>query len=189
VFSAMDGALWRTDVGGRALLLRSGGARIHRMVTLPDQRTVYAGYENGDVIAIDTKSWQQQPILHAAGAVQEIAITGDGRTAAIATSDGTIHVGTLHGSASNPTGIIWARFAARVRDLTLTPDGLLIAAGTDGTIWLYSPSRHRWLCLPTCTVDLAWTAITADGHAAAAVDLEGRLIWIDLDAARKQLST
>jgi hypothetical protein len=74
-----------------------------------------------------------------------------------------------------------------VRDLAFAPDGVLIAACTDGTIWLYSPSHHRWHCLPTGTVDLAWTAITADGHAAAALDLEGRLIWIDLDAARTLL--
>jgi hypothetical protein len=157
------------------------------MITHPDQRTVYAGYDNGDVIAIDTKSWQQEPILHAAGAIQEIAITGDGRTIAIATSDGTIHVGTQHEGTSTSTRTIWAKFAARARDLAFAPDGVLIVACTDGTIWMYSPSHHRWLCLPTGTVDLAGTAITADGHTAAAIDLEGRLLWIDLDAVRKQL--
>jgi WD40 repeat protein len=187
VFSTVDGALWRTGADGHTLSLRTGGSRVNRLVTLPDHQTVYAGYANGDVVAIDTMSWQQATILHGTGAVGEIAITGDGRTVAVATNDGAIHVGTRH-DASNPEAPTWVTLAGHARHVSLAPDGLVVASYTDGTIWLYSPQR-RWLCLPTGTVDLGQTAVTADGKSAIALDFEGRLLWIDLEAARKLLDT
>ena len=187
VFSTADGALWRTDTDGQALSLRNGGARVNRIVAGPDQQTVYAGYANGDVVEIDTKSWQQEFILHEPGAVRQIAITSDGHTIAVATNDGIIHVGTRDDGASHPESTTWVTLAARARDITLTRDGLLMAACTDGTIWLYSPPRRSWLCLPTGTVDLGWIVVTDDGKAAVVLDREGRLIWVDLEAARKRL--
>jgi hypothetical protein len=74
-------------------------------------------------------------------------------------------------------------------DITLTSDGLLVAACTDGTIWLYATARRRALCLPTGTADFGRTAVTADGTAAVALDREGRLLWLDLASARKLLDS
>jgi hypothetical protein len=187
VFSTADGALWRTGSGGQAVSLRSGGSRVDRILALPDRQTVYAGYANGDVVAIDTKSWQQETILHGSGTVAEIAITDDGRTMAVATNDGIIHLGTRHDGAANLGGSTWVTLALPARHIALAPDGLLVAACTDGTIWLYSPPGRRWLCLPTGTVDLGRTTVAANGKAAVALDFEGRLLWIDLEAARKLL--
>ncbi|HEY0480792.1 MAG TPA: hypothetical protein VGD37_24930, partial [Kofleriaceae bacterium] len=187
VFSTADGALWRTGARGEALSFRSGGAHVSRLRAVPGQATVYAGYATGDVVAIDTRSWQSQTTLHGIGAVRDIATTPDGRTIAVATNDGTIHVGTYRDGRTDPDGLRWVTLALRTRDITLAPDGLLVASCTDGTIWLYSPPRGRWLCLPTGTADLGRTAVTDDGKAAVALDFEGALIWIDLEAARAQL--
>lgn len=79
--------------------------------------------------------------------------------------------------------------AGRANHVALTPDGLVMASYTDGTIWLYSLPRRRWLYLPVGTVDISQIAVTADGKAAVALDREGRLLWIDLEAARKLLDT
>jgi hypothetical protein len=38
--------------------------------------------------------------------------------------------------ARNPGGLTWVPLALRARDTALTPDGLLLASCTDGTIWL-----------------------------------------------------
>jgi WD40 repeat protein len=187
VFSTVDGALWRTDDSGQARSLRSGGARVNRIVVLPGQQTMYAGYASGDVVAIDTRSWQQETILQGAGAVRDIAATEDGHTLAVATNDGTIHVGTHREGARFPGGLTWVALAARARHIALAPDGLLVAACTDGTIWLYSVPLRRWLCLPTGTADLGPAVMAAGGKAAVVLDFEGRLLWIDLDAARKRL--
>jgi WD40 repeat protein len=186
VFSTGDGALWRTTEGGQTVALRPGGSRINRLVTTTDRRTVYAGYINGDVIAIDTASWQAVMLLHGPGAVQEIATTRDGDTVAVATNDGAIHVGSRRDRGSSPDRV-WDTLAVSAHHITLTPDGLLVAAGTDGAIWLHSTSRRRSLCLPTGTADFGRTAMSADGKAAVALDREGRLLWIDLEAARKVL--
>ena len=166
--------------------LRNGGSRVNRIMALPDRRTVLAGYEGGDVIAIDTDSWQQQLLLHA-GSVREIAVTDDGRTIAIASNDGAIHVGTRRRDALLVPGMTWIALPLRARHVTLAPDGLLVASCTDGTIWLYDTTVRRWLCLPAGTVDLGRTAATRDGKVAVALDFEGRLLWIDLEAARHLL--
>jgi hypothetical protein len=169
------------------VVLRDGGTRVNRIAALPDGQTVLAGYEGGDVIAIDTRSWQQQVVLHGSGSVREIAFTADGSTIAVASNDGAIHVGTRRGAAPLLSGTAWTSLPLRARHITLASDGLLIASCTDGTIWLYAPAERRWLCLPTGTVDLGLTAATGDGKVAIALDFEGRLLWIDLDAARQLL--
>jgi hypothetical protein len=158
------------------------------MLALPDQQTVYAGRANGDVIAIDAKTWRQETVLHGAGAVQEIAITRDGHTVVVATNDGTIHVGTRGVDASRPAVVTWRAFAARARHIGLAPDGVLVAACTDGAIWLYSTALRRWAFLPTGTVDFVRTAIADDGKAAVILDAQGRLLWLDLEATRKLLT-
>ena len=189
VFSTTDGALWRTDAAGQVLSLGPGGSRVNRIRATADQQTIYVGYAAGDLLAIDTRTWEQESLLHGAGAgaVREVAITADGHSIAVATNDGIIHVGSYGDAARSPGRLTWVPLALRARDIALTPDGLLLASCTDGTIWLYSLPRARWLCLPTGTVDLGRTAVADNGNAAVAVDYKGRLIWIDLEAARKQL--
>jgi hypothetical protein len=124
--------------------------------------------------------------LHAAGAVQELSITDDGHTLAVATKDGKLHIGTLH---DKPTAVTtWQTLMVQVRHLALTPDDLLIAPSTDGVVWIYSIPRRRWLCLPMGSGDLRWVTISSDAAAAVAVDYEGRLLWIDLHEARALLA-
>ncbi len=187
LFSTVDGALWRTGADGHVLSLRSGGARVNRLVMLPDQQTAVAGYASGDVVAIDTRSWQQGIILHGSGPVGDIAVTGDGRTVAVTTNDGAIHVGTRR-AASDPGPPTWLTLAGRANHVALALD-LVMASCTDGAIWLYSLPRRRWLYLPTGTVDISQIAVIADDKAAVALDREGRLLWMDLEAARKLLDT
>jgi WD40 repeat protein len=126
-------------------------------------------------------------VLHGSGSVRALAITGDGRTIAVATSDGTIHIGTRRDDTLAVQRVTWTTVALKARNIALAPDGLLVASCTDGTIWLYSPAQRRWVCLPTGTVDLGRTAVAADGKAAVVLDFDGRLLWLDLEAARKLL--
>ncbi|MEO7735061.1 MAG: serine/threonine-protein kinase [Kofleriaceae bacterium] len=184
VFSTLDGALWRTQAEGPAVLLRPAGVRVTRLVAVPAHHAAYAGYANGEVVAIHTDSWRGDVVLRGDGAVQELVITDDAHALAVATNDGVIHVGAWREGVSDAATARWSTLAAPALHITVAPDGLLVAACTDGTIWLYSIPRQQWLCLPTGTADISRTAVTADGKAAVALDREGRLIWIDLDAAR-----
>jgi WD40 repeat protein len=187
VLSTLDGALWRTDGNTKALLLRGGGSHVNCILVPPGQQIIYAGYANGDVLAIDTKSWRPKMILQGPGAVQELAVTSDGHTIAVATGNGAIHIGTQRDETMSFEDATWVTLEARARHITFAPDGLLVAACTDGTIRLYSTQQRRWLCLPTGTVDLVRSIMTANGKTAVSFDREGRLIWIDLEAARKLL--
>jgi eukaryotic-like serine/threonine-protein kinase len=185
VFATTDGALWRAAPGSPAVSLRAAGARVNQIVAVADQHEVLAGYANGDVVAIDTTSWQQETLLQGTAAVQEIAVANDAGTItiAVATNGGTIHLGTWRDASLHAGAATWMTLAASARRITLRPGGLLIATCSDGTIWLYSIPRKRWLCLPTGTVDLGQTAVAGDGKVMIAPDREGRLLWIDLGAA------
>jgi WD40 domain-containing protein len=168
------------------LSLKAGGVQVTRMLASPDGASVYIGYSNGDVMTIDTRSWGQTGLLHVPGLVQDIALSPDGRTIAIASNDNVIRVGVRHGDAWNAPGTTWVSLTARARQIALAPDGLLVAACIDGTVWLYAPARQTWRCLPTGTADLTLAVLTTDGEAGAVLDAEGRIIWIDLKAVRKE---
>jgi hypothetical protein len=126
--------------------------------------------------------------LRASGAIRDISVTQDGHWLIVGTSDGFIHIGRLNDYMSEIDSPAWQKkLAIRARHQTVTPDGLLIAVCSDGTIWLYDIANGRWLSLPIGNADLRWVAASARGDAAAALDVEGRLIWIDLELVRKAL--
>jgi WD40 repeat protein len=189
VVSTADGALWRSDLDGKASPLRSAGAQVTRMLSLPDRASIFIGYANGDVILVDTKSWRQTLLLHASEAIRDIALTSDGRTIAVAANDDTIHVGAQHGDSWVDASTTWVTLTVRARRIALAPDGLLVAISTDGTVWLYSSTRETWLCVPTGTSDLSLVAISSDGKASTVFDADGRIIWIDLEAARRAINS
>ncbi|HEU4733120.1 MAG TPA: WD40 repeat domain-containing serine/threonine-protein kinase [Kofleriaceae bacterium] len=187
VFSTVDGALWRTELTGRPAALRDSSARVNRLLTIPDLQTLYVGYASGDVVAVNTNSWEQELVLHGRGAVREIEMTDDRKTIAVATNDGTIQIGTRGDARARFEATSWTRLAARAHHMTLTSGGMLVVACTDGAIWLYSTPRQRALYLPTGAADFGATAATADGKVGVVLDREGRLLWIDLEAASKLL--
>jgi WD40 repeat protein len=180
VFSTTDGALWRTLGDGRAAAIRPAGSRSSRLLAVPALHAIYAGFANGEVIVIDTASWQSRTILHASGAIQAIEITPDAQTLAVASNDGLIHLAP----ARLVNMVSWTELTARATSLAFTADNLLVATCIDGTIWIYSVAEQHWLCLPLGSADLRKTALSSDGRSAVAVDRGGRLIGIDLDAAR-----
>src|SRR4029078_9007453 len=122
---------------------KNGSSHVNRLFALPDYQVIYVGYANGDMITINTKTWQQETMLHVTGAIQDIAGTSDGRIIAVTTNDGNIHVGTREQGAtrdedvSHSSRITWVTLAMHARRIALAPDGLLLASCTDGTIWLY----------------------------------------------------
>jgi WD40 repeat protein len=186
VAGTADGALWRIAEDGRPVALRGKGPRIGRMIASPDRRTVYIGYADGNVLELDATSWQAVTSLRAGGAVLAISTTSNGQTVAVASDDGAIHFATRSAAAA-PGSSPWTTIAALARHVALTPDGLIIATYSDGTIWLYAPETQRWLCLVTGAADINRTVVAGDGKAAVALDRGGRLLWIDLEAARQEL--
>jgi serine/threonine protein kinase/WD40 repeat protein len=185
VFSTADGGLWRIDDAGRPRALRAPGSRVNRILVTPDEQRIYAGYASGNLVAIDTRSWQLETVLRGNGAIREIKITADRRTIAVLFNDGVIHVGTYRDLGA--TSQSWTVLPASAHDIALTSDRLLLASRPDGTLWLYSIPRRHWLYLPTGTTDLGKVVLAGDDKAAVALDQQGRLIWIDLEAARKLL--
>jgi WD40 repeat protein len=188
VISTRDGALWRIGDAGQRLALRPAGAKITRLLALPDGTSVCAGDAAGEVVVLDTTSWQTTVLPRAADAIRDIAVTADGRTIAIAANDNTVRVGFRHADAWTGPGTTWTELAMRARRLALTRDGLLVAICTDGTIWVYSAVRRTWLCLPVGTTDLNQVVVTGDGSAGTVFDTDGHIISLDLAAARKAVA-
>jgi hypothetical protein len=188
VVSTADGAVWRTDRGGQSVPVLGAGSRVSRILSSSDLRSVYVGYADGKLISIDTTTWSQQPVLQASGAIQALATTPDGQTMAVAAGDGTVRVSAQRPAApSAGTTAKWLTLSAPARDIALASDGLVVAAGSDGAIWLYSPSTQHWLCLAIGAADLIRAVVSDDGKTAVALDRGGRLLWVDLEVARQRL--
>jgi WD40 repeat protein len=189
IVATTNGAVWKVDEAGRTLPLIPGGAQITRLTTIAGSAIACIGDANGNVMVIDTSSSQQTRLLTTLGAIRDIAVSKDGRTIAIAAHDDTIHVAIRRGDTWHDHQINWSVFNARARRIVFTPDGLLVSICTDGTIWLYSPVQRHWLCIPTGTADLGLVTASNDGNHAAALDTDGRIIWIDLALARLRLDS
>jgi WD40 repeat protein len=191
-FSTADGALWRTDGSGTARPLRGAGSHVNQMLAAPGRDVMFVGYANGELLAIDTRSWQSRVILHSAGPIRQIAATENGRTVVVATNDGAIQFGTPQGEVWSTGTVEWSTWDAHARYVTVTAEGLVMASRIDGAIWLFMPGprsgQGHWLCLPTETANLGRISVTRDGMTGIAVDQEGRLIWLDLKAARELLT-
>jgi WD40 repeat protein len=188
VIAGRDGGLWQVSTDPHEeppLQLRARGPRAQRMIEEPGRASVYAGFDNGDVLAIDTHDHHITPLFHAAGAIRELAITPDATTLAVSTPAGMLHIATR---AAPTAAWAWQQHELHTVYHTLTPDGLLVAAGNDGTVWIYSIARDRWLCLPI-GMDLRKIELAPTGDAAISLDLEGRMVWIDLAAARRRLAS
>jgi len=188
VFATSDGALWRTAAPGRILALRGPGPRIHRMVAVRDPARVYVSYASGEVVEVDAASWRSEVVVRAAGAISEMAAAGDGRTIAITTNEGVVHIGARDPAGPGDARLSWTSWTARARWIAVAPDGLVVASYSDGTIWLYAPLQHRWLCVSSGAMDLDRITVAPAGHAAVVVESEGRMLWIDLAAARQQFA-
>jgi WD40 repeat protein len=189
VFADRDGNLWQASLRPTAAdaptLIRRGDGRVNHMLAWPDRQTVYCGLASGDVIAVDTRDHHVAPVMHAIGEIREISVTPDATALVVATDNNTVHVGTRSTATAAWT---WRPLELRVMHHALATDGTLVALCADGTVWLYAVATARWLCLPIGTVDLRSVAINAPGDTAVSLDLEGRLIWIDLQGARQLLA-
>jgi hypothetical protein len=163
-------------------------AKVTRMVSVPGAHAIAVAYANGDVAMLDTSSWRQDPILHVAHTIRDIAIAANGRTVAVIDSDDTVHIGVRNGDAATDLSIPWTAFPLRAQRVALTPDGLMVAICSDGTVWLYSPERKSWICLPTGTADLTIVTTSSEGRAAASFDSDGRITWLDLELAQKSFT-
>jgi hypothetical protein len=147
---------------------------------------VCIGHANGEVVIVDTRSGEQSRLFQASAAIRDLAITPDGQTIAVATNDGAVWVGTQQGARWLSPGATWVTLATRAHRVALTRDGVLVAVCTDGIVWLWSPLRRTWLCLVNES-DPVSVVVSPDDRVAIALDNDGRILSIDLEAARRAL--
>jgi WD40 repeat protein len=191
VMQTRDGGLWQTPLAPASAPTRVASDEepfcrgLSRMLVSPDGFTVYCGMKSGDVLAIDTRDRHVSHVVRLPGSINTIAITPDTLTIAISTVTNVLYIGTR----SSPSAAwMWRPIELRTTDHTITSDGVVVASGNDGTLWLYSVPRDRWLCVPVGPLDISRMVPSATGDAAVALTVDGRLLWIDLVAARKLLA-
>lgn len=186
VFATLDGTLWRTTDSGAPLELRRRPVRVMRITVNSNRPVVYVGYADGEVISINTRTWEQHKILQGRDAVRQIAMSHSGNALAVVTDDGMIHVreAALHTNHDKP----WVEWPALARHIVISDTGLLIAACTNGIVWIYSLAQQTWLCLHTGSINLTYSVLTDSERKAIIGDSNGRLIELDLDVAYQLLS-
>jgi WD40 repeat protein len=190
VVATADGDLSRIDGDQRQVQLRPTGptgAPITFMLPLPDGRFVCVGRANGESFMIDSISGQEIPLPRALEGIRDISATADGRLIAVASDDGTVHLGEKHSN----TWLLatWMTLRVHVRKIAFTHDGLLIMACTDGTVWLYSSIDHAWQCRMTGTTQLTQIVQDTDKNTAYVFDADGRLLSVDIGALRTHSSS
>ena len=185
VLATQDGAVWLTRKDHSVVGVRTGGARVTKLISLPDGVSVSIGYSDGNSIILDTQTLQQVHLIHAADSVRDMAASSDGSLIAVASNDNVTHIGFRSGSSW--TGATWTSLSAPVRRATLTRDGLLITICTDGSIWAYSNLSKNWLYLITNLTELTQVIINYDETFAFIFDIDGHLASINIDAVRQSL--
>jgi WD40 repeat protein len=188
IMISSDGGLWQTRGEGDATPMARGTAEITAIVSSPDRTSMYIGDAKGNVSIIDANTARQRPILHAGDAIQSIVFDGGGKAIAVTANDGTIHISNLPSDSLIGAAILWRTLHARTRGIAFTPDGLLIAACTDGSIMIYSWLRDRMFYIMIGTVDLTYVAVSGNAKSAIVLDTEGRIIQIDLAAVREAIA-
>jgi len=184
IMISSDGRLWRAAENGPAIPLDPGTAAFTRIASSPDRTAMYVSDAKGNVSAIDATTARRTAILQAGDALENLSLDPEGRLIALSADDGIIHIGVRTSGRSGEPAFSWSRLHARARDIAFTPDGMLIAACTDGSILIYSTAHREVLYLTIGTVDLTHVAVSSDMTAAGVVDTEGRVIWLDLKAVR-----
>jgi WD40 repeat protein len=187
VIATQDGTLWRVNNKLEIRAIHRGTARITQMMVFPDQISLCIGYSDGTSMIWDAHNQRLIPLTHSSDAIHDIDITPDGNIIALTVTGSTILLGIRNNQ--DWTTIPWINIAIPARRVALTRDGMLVAIGTEGTIWLYSTSRQTWLCLRTGTAEL--TQITFDEAEATAfvLDIDGHLMSIDLMTSRRLLDS
>jgi WD40 repeat protein len=188
IVATADGTLSRIDGNLRQVQLQppgSSGAPITFMLSLPDGRLVGVGRANGESFMIDTISGQLIPLPRALEGIRDISATPDGRLIAVASDDGTVHLGEKHSN----TWLLatWRTLRVHVRKIAFTDDGLLIVACTDGTVWLYSSVDHAWQCRVMGTTQLTQIVLDTGKNTAYILDADGRLLSVDIGALTTEL--
>jgi serine/threonine protein kinase len=188
IVATADGALWRVDPKAdpkadpthAAHRLAAPVARIGTLVT--DGDTVYAGFASGDLVAYDAAG-APTILVHVDGVIADLAVRS--HVIAFATSKGDVYIGQ---PGDVPGLRSWTRLAVPGRSMTVTQDGIVIAACSSGEIWIYSSRDRTWLDVPTGAVSYTTAIISHDQSRLFVVDSQGHILQIDLTEVRKQLS-
>jgi WD40 repeat protein len=187
IMISSDGTPWRTGGTAQPVALVPGTAAITRIAATPDRMSTYLGDANGNVSVIDATSGVPALVLQAGDAIEDIVFSRDGNVTAISANNGMIYLGVRRGAGSTALMMQWSTLHAQARDIAVTPDGLLVAACTDGSILIYSALHHQILYIMVGTIDLTHVTVNEDASAAAVLDTEGQIIWTDLDTVRAAL--
>jgi WD40 repeat protein len=184
IVATHDGALWRAGRDG-ATALHPPGTAVSKMLAMPDCATIAIGRVNGTIEMLEPYSGQRVTTANGSEAIRDIAVARNGEVIAVAVGDGTVRLGRRQGNWFAST---WTTLALKARRVAFTRDGLLMSIGADGAVWLYAPRLHRWGFVQASAAEL--TALALDEHDATAFvfDVDGRLMSVDVDAIRKQIT-
>jgi hypothetical protein len=176
-----DGVLWLVEEGGTPIAVGANGSRVVQMISVPNSDVVYIVYSSGDGVFLNRYSGHIESTTHVHGPVKHAAISTDGRAIAV-TNGNTIFLG-LRPQA--PDLSEWDEFSARVAKLAFTRDGILLVICDDGAIWLHSRANRNWMYLAPGSAALAQVVFDDAETTAFVIDVDGRLLTVDLQKIRQ----
>lgn len=158
-------------------------AALHSLAFSPDDRSIVAGYDDGDVVFVAaTDGSPQAPALHVPSIPLALAFCEAGRLLAIGTDSGEIHLYDLR---SRRTRSVIKGHTSRVNALATFPDGTtLISGGRDKELKLWDTASGELLTTLSGHVRQVFSiSVSPDGGTIASGGLEGDVrIWRSREA-------
>ena len=155
------------------------GTDVASVAVAPDGRTVALGGADGSVSLWDVKARKALGSLPGTAPIVNVGFTRDGSTLLAASSDGALRLWDI--AARRPRGEPFEA-GRTIASAAVSPDGRLVAAGTDGEdgrVWLWDVATRklRRLAGPEGSVDHVAFSPDSGTLAAGANDMPGHTVF------------
>jgi eukaryotic-like serine/threonine-protein kinase len=180
VVADAGGSVWHVVGANSATLIRKPNADLITLLRAsPDGRLVAIGTERGELVVLDTSTWEVRQRVQMDGSLRQGRFARDGSYIAVVTERRIVQLIPLRASASTR----WREVSLDARDIAFSPDGdVLGIVGADGGIWFYSLVNDKWIYTRDHYSLTSFGQFSPDGNLYVSTDSAGIAVVRDIRA-------
>ena len=181
--SGEDGriAIWRPGEPTPQTVLDGHSAPVVALAASPDGKLLASASWDHSARLWPLAGGAPQVLEGHAQNVNGVAFSPNGRAVVTAGYDATLRIWPLDGGAPDVITL-----PAPLNAVVVAPDGEIVSAGADGSVYLLSPAGERRGAVEAGPAPIIALAVSADGKRIAAAGIRGSLAVIDRAARRRE---